>query len=48
VAGAGEENEEEKGAVDAGPVQEVGADEEEEDEYRRGICGYEKEGKPAS
>lgn len=34
VAGAGEEDEKEKGAVDAGPVEEVGADEEEENEYR--------------
>lgn len=37
VAGGGEEDHEEKGAVYTWPIQEVGADEKEEDEYGRGI-----------
>jgi hypothetical protein len=44
VAGRCEEDEQQEGAVDARPVQEVGADEEEEDKDGRGICGDEEEG----
>jgi hypothetical protein len=46
VAGAGEENEEEEGAVDARPVKEVCTDEEEEDEDWRRVGRNKKEGKP--
>lgn len=46
VAGREEEDEQEDGAVDAGPVEEVGADEEEEDEGGRGVCWDEEEGEP--
>lgn len=46
VAGGHEEDEEEEGAVDAGPVEEVGADEEEEDEGWRGVGWDEEEGEP--
>ena len=42
-----EQDEEQDRAVDAGAVEEVGADEEEEDEGRRGVGWYEQEGEPA-
>jgi len=48
VAGRREEYEEEKGAVDAGSVEEVGADEEEKDEDRRGVCRDEEERQPTA
>lgn len=48
VARRQEEYEQEDGAVEAWPVQEVGADEKEEDESRRGVCRYEEEGKPTA
>jgi hypothetical protein len=44
VAGRGEE---EEGAVDARPVEEVGADEEEEDEDWGGVCRDEEQWEPA-
>lgn len=47
VAGGQEEDEEENGAVDAGPVEEVGADEEEEDEGWGGVGGDEEKREPA-
>lgn len=43
VAAGQEENEEQKGAVHAGPVEKVRADEEEEDKGRRGIGRNEEE-----
>lgn len=46
VAGRQEEDEQEDGAVDAGAVEEVGADEEKEDEGGRGVCWDEEEGEP--
>jgi hypothetical protein len=48
VAGGEEENEEEYGAVDAGPVEKVCADEEEEDEGGGGVGRDEEEGEPAA
>lgn len=48
VARGHEEDEEEEGAVDAGAVEEIGADEEEEDEGGRGVGRDEEEGEPAS
>lgn len=47
VARGEEEDEQEDGAVDAGAVEEVGADEEEEDEGGRGVCRDEEERQPA-
>lgn len=47
VARGHKEDEEEEGAVDAGSIEEVGADEEEEDEGGRGVGGDEEEGEPA-
>lgn len=47
VTGREEEDKQEERAVDAWPVEEVGADEEQEDEGRRGIGRDEEEGKPA-
>lgn len=47
VARGQEEDEQQDRAVDAGPVEEVGADEEEEDEGRRGVGRDEEEGQPA-
>jgi hypothetical protein len=44
VAGRSKEDQEQEGAVDARSVEEVGADEEEEDEYGRGVGGDEEEG----
>jgi hypothetical protein len=44
VTGGGEQNQEEEGAIYAGAVQKIGANEEEEYEYGRGVCWYEKEG----
>lgn len=41
VAGRGEEDQQQKGAVHARPVEKVGADEEEEDKDRRGVGGDE-------
>lgn len=46
VARGEEEDEEQDGAVDAGAVEEVGADEEEEDEGGRGVCRDEEERQP--
>lgn len=46
VARGEEEDEEEDGAVDAGAVEEVGADEEEEDEGGRGVGWDEEEREP--
>ncbi|UKZ68311.1 uncharacterized protein TrAtP1_009348 [Trichoderma atroviride] len=46
VARGEEEDEQEDGAVDAGAVEEVGADEEEEDEGGRGVCWDEEEREP--
>ena len=48
VARSQEEDQEKDGAVDAGSVEEVGADEEEEDEGGRGVGGNEEEGEPAA
>lgn len=48
VARGEEEDEQEDGAVDAGAVEEVGADEEEEDEGGRGVCWDEEKGEPTS
>lgn len=48
VARGDEEDEQEDGAVDARPVQEVRADEEEEYEGRRRVGGDEEEGDPAT
>lgn len=47
VARGEEEDEQQDGAVDAGPVEEVGADEEEEDEGGRGVGGDEEQRQPA-
>lgn len=47
MAGGREENEEEKGAVHARAVEEVGAQEEEEDEDWGGVGRNEKEWEPA-
>ncbi|KAK1460449.1 hypothetical protein CCUS01_08967 [Colletotrichum cuscutae] len=47
VARGEEEDQQQKAAVDAGPVEEIGADEEEEDEGRRGVGWDEEEGEPA-
>lgn len=47
VARGQEEDEEEDGAVEAWSVEEVGADEEEEDEGGRGVGRDEEEGEPA-
>lgn len=46
VARGEEEDEQEDGAVDAGAIEEVGADEEEEDEGGRGVCRDEEEREP--
>lgn len=46
VARGQEQDEEENGAVYAGSVEEVGADEEEKDEGWRGVGRYEEEGEP--
>lgn len=48
VARREEQDEQEDGAVHAGPVEEVGAHEEEEDEGRRGVGRDEEEGEPAA
>jgi hypothetical protein len=48
VARGDEENEEQDGAVDAGPVEEPGADEEEEDEGGRGVGRDEEQGEPTA
>jgi hypothetical protein len=47
VAGGQEENQEKEGAVDAGPVEEVCADEEEEYEGGRGVGRDEEDWEPA-
>lgn len=47
VAGRGEENEQEGGAVDAGSVEDVGEGDEGDDEEGRGVSWDEEEGKPA-
>ena len=47
VAGGDEEYDEEYGAVDARSIKEVGRDEEEEDEERRGVGGDKEEREPA-
>lgn len=48
VARGHEEDYEQDAAVDAGAVEEVGADEEEEDEGGRGVGGDEEKGEPAA
>lgn len=48
VARGHEQDQQQEGAVDAGPVEEVGAHEEEEDEGRRGVGRDEEEGQPAA
>ena len=47
VARGHEEDQQKKGAVDAGPVEEVCADEEEQDEGGRGVGRDEEDGEPA-
>lgn len=48
AARGAEEDKEEDGAVDAGPIEEVGADEEQEYKGGGGVCRYEEEGEPAA
>lgn len=48
VTGRQEQDEEQDGAVDAGSVEEVGRDEEEDDEGRGGVGGDEEEWEPAT
>ena len=47
VTGGQEEDQEEKAAIYAWPVEEIGADKEEEDKGRGGIRWYEEEREPA-